>query len=148
MPSERRAALCNPACTRVIKFMTDQEVPPETGLNMGPYSSVDGYRYVNLTVRFSQETAEEAPVDLGLVFAFDAAGTMGARCLVDLEDSTGSPQRTSFVEVSGEGTWHGTPHNISSYAARVPVMAPFVEVFVYNRAPITRTVSVWGYLVS
>jgi hypothetical protein len=27
-------------------------------------------------------------------------------------------------------------------------MGPFVEVFVYNRAPIKRTVRVWGYLVS
>jgi hypothetical protein len=28
------------------------------------------------------------------------------------------------------------------------VMGPFVEVFVYNREPIDRTVTVWGYLVS
>jgi len=27
-------------------------------------------------------------------------------------------------------------------------MGPYVEVFVYNRAPIERVVSVWGYLVS
>lgn len=148
MSPERRVGLCSPACTRVIRFMTDQEVPPEVGINLGPYSSVDGYRYLTIAVRFSQETAEEAPVDLGLVFAFDAAGTMGARCVVDLEGNHDSPQRTTFVEVSGEGTWHGSPHNISSYLVRVPVMAPYVEVFVYNRAPVARTVDVWGYLVS
>ena len=43
---------------------------------------------------------------------------------------------------------HGSPHNISSYLARFPVMGPFVEVFVYNRAAMARKVSVWGYLVS
>jgi hypothetical protein len=38
--------------------------------------------------------------------------------------------------------------NNSSYAVRLPVMGPFVEVFVYNRAPFPRKVSVWAYLVS
>jgi len=27
-------------------------------------------------------------------------------------------------------------------------MGPFVQVFLYNRAAVKRTVSVWGYLVS
>ncbi len=40
--------------------------------------------------------------------------------------------------------WHGTSHNVSSHVARFPVMGPFVEVFVYNQAPVKREVSVWG----
>ena len=73
---------------------------------------------------------------------------MGARRYVNLEENFPGPQSTNFIEVSGSGTWHGSPHIISSYVARFPVMGPYVEVFVYNRAPVPRTVSVWGYLVS
>lgn len=58
----------------------------------------------------------------------------GARCYVNLEQNVASPQRTNFIAVSGEGSWHGSPHNISSYVARFPVMEPFGEVFIYNRA--------------
>ena len=53
-----------------------------------------------------------------------------------------------MISVSGDGTWHGSPHNISSYMIRLPIMGPFVQVFPFNRAPIERTVSVWAYLVS
>ena len=82
------------------------------------------------------------------IFAFDSNGRMGARRYVNLELNLSGPQSTNFIEVSGRGSWHGSPHNISSYLARFPVMGPFIEVFVYNRAPTKRTVSVWGYLVS
>ncbi len=99
-------------------------------------------------MKFSQVAADEPPVDLGVVFAFDASGTMGARRYVNLEQNVSSPQSTNFIEVSGRGSWHGSPHNISTYLARFPVMGPFIEVFVYNRAAIARKVSVWGYLVS
>lgn len=148
MPAAARPGPCNPACTKVVKFMTDQEVPPSVGISLPPYTGIDGYRHLNLFVRFSQAAVDEAPVDLGVLFAFDAAGAMGARRYVNLEQNVSSPQSTNFIEVSGRGSWHGTPHNISSYVARFPVMGPFVEVFVYNRAPFKRTVSVWGYLVS
>lgn len=139
---------CNLACTKVVKFLTDHELPPSVGISLPPYTGVDGYRYLNLFVRFTQKAADEAPVDLGVIFAFDANGALGARRYVNLEHNLSGPQSTNFIEVSGRGSWHGSPHNISSYVARLPVMGPFVEVFVYNRAPIKRTVSVWGYLVS
>ena len=87
-------------------------------------------------------------MDLGVIFAFDANGTMGARRYANLEENLSGPQSTNFIEVSGQGSWHGSPHNISSYLARFPVMGPFVEVFVYNRAAMARKVSVWAYLVS
>jgi len=128
--------------------MTDHEVPPNVGISLPPYTSIDGYRYINLFVRFSQASADEPPVDLGVIFAFDAGGTMGARRYVNLDQNLSGPQSTNFIEVSGQGSWHGSPHNISSYLARFPVMGPFIEVFIYNRAATVRKVTVWGYLVS
>jgi hypothetical protein len=150
MPNEKgsNAGPCNPACTKVIQFLTDRELPPSVGISVPPYTEIDGFRHINLFVRFNQEAADEEPVDLGVIFAFDTKGTMGARRYVNLEENLSGPQSTNFISVSGQGTWHGSPHNISTYLARFPVMGPFVEVFVYNRAAIKRKVSVWGYLVS
>lgn len=139
---------CNPACTNIVKFMTDYELPPSVGISLPPYKKIDGYRHINIFVRFTQSAADEPPVDLGVIFAFDAKGKMGARRYVNLEENLSGPQSTNFIEVSGRASWHGSPHNISTYLARLPVMGPYIEVFVYNRAPVKRKVSVWGYLVS
>lgn len=139
---------CAPACTKVIKFITNHSVAANLGISIPPYTKIVGYRHINIFVRFTQEDAAEPPVDLGVIFAFDTKGTMGARRYVNLEENLSGPQGTNFIEVSGNGTWHGSPHNISTYVARLPIMGPYVEVFVYNRAPVARKVSVWGYLVS
>jgi hypothetical protein len=142
------AGPCNPACTTIVRFMTDHVLPPSVGISLPPYTSIDGYRHINIFVRFTQAAVDEPPVDLGVIFACDVNGAMGARRYVNLGHNLSGPQSTNFIEVSGRGSWHGSPQNISSYLARFPVMGPFIEVFVYNRAPIQRTVSVWGYLVS
>lgn len=147
-PIRAKAKPCAPACTKVVKFITDHSVAANIGISVPPYTKIAGYRHINIFVRFSQEGAAEPPVDLGVIFAFDTKGTMGARRYVNLEENLSGPQSTNFIEVSGNGTWHGSPHNISSYVARLPIMGPYVEVFVYNRAPVARKVSVWGYLVS
>lgn len=139
---------CNPACTRVIRFMTDHEVPPDIGISIPPYQGIDGYRFINIFVQFSQQAANEPPVDLGVVFAFDKSGKLGARRYANLEANVPGPQSTNFIEVSGSDSWSGSPYNVSSYVVRFPVMGPFVQVFVYNRAPIKRVVTAWGYLVS
>jgi len=144
----KKSSACNPACTDVIKFMNDHKVPANTGISLLPYSKVDSYRHINIFVRFTQKEADEPPVDLGVIFAFDKNGTMGARRYVNLEHNLPQPQSTNFIDVSGSGSWHGSQHKISSYMARFPVMGPFVQVFVYNRAAVPRKVSVWGYLVS
>ena len=141
-------APCNPACTKVLKLMTDHEVGPNIGTSVPPYTSVDGYRYINIFVQFTQLSAGEEPVDLGVIFAFDSGGKLGARRYVNLESNVPGPQSVNFISVSGQGTWHGSPHNVSSYVARFPILGPFVEVFVYNRDATKRKVSVWGYLVS
>ena|SRR5258706_11987520 len=139
---------CNSACTKIVRFMTDEKVPPNVGINIPPYLSIDGYRHMNIFVQFSQKTSNEAPVDLGIVFAFDSDGKLGARRYVNLEENLSGPQSTNFIQVSGADSWHGSQWGISSYMARFPVMGPFAEVFVYNQAPIKRIVSVWAYLVS
>jgi hypothetical protein len=132
----------------VIKFYTDHELPASVGISSGVYTSVDGYRHLNVFVEFSQTAQKDPPVDLGVVFAFDAQGKLGARRYVNVELNVPGPQPTNFIEVSGAGSWHGSQQNISSYVARFPVLGPFVQVFVYNRAVADRTVSVWGYLVA
>jgi len=139
---------CHLACTEVVKFLTDHDVPANSGISLPPYTSVDGYRYLNIFVRFEQEEGDEPPVDLGVIFAFDDGGAMGARRYVNLEENLSRPQGTNFIEVSGQGSWHGSQWKLSSFLVRLPVMGPYAQVFVYNRAPVERKVSVWGYLVS
>lgn len=139
---------CSFACTKVVKLVENHAVPANVGISLPPYTNIDGYRFINIFVRFDQETADEQPVNLGVIFAFDARGGMGARRYVNLESNVPGPQNTNFIEVQGNGSWHGSPHNVSSYLARFPVMGPFVEVFVYNRHSKARKVSVWAYLVS
>src|SRR5438067_1697146 len=106
---------CNPACTSILKLMTDKAIPASVGISLPSYISVDGFRHVNIFVQFTQATATEPSVDLGVMFAFDAAGAIGARRYVNLEQNVSGPQSTNFIEVSGSGSWHGPPQNISSY---------------------------------
>ena len=117
MASETKPAPgpCTPACTKIVQFMNDRELPPSVGISLPPYTSIDGYGHINIFVRFTQAAEDEPPVDLGVIFAFDANGTMGARRYVNVEQNLSGPQSTNFIEVSGRGSWHGSPHNISSY---------------------------------
>ena len=64
-----------------------------------------------------------------MVFAFDQSGKLGARRYANLEENLAGPQSTNFIEVSGTGSWHGSPHNISTYLARFPVFGPFVQTW-------------------
>lgn len=146
--SKLSKADCSHPCTDVVKFMTDKEVPANTGISLPPYTSIDGYSFINIFVLFDQKEANEAPVNLGVMFAFDANGTMGARRYVNLEANVPATQNTNFIQVSGAGSWHGNPHNISTYMVRLPVMGPFIQVFVENFTPLKHKVSVWAYLVS
>lgn len=146
-----RKAPCDAPCTKVIKFMTDKEIGPNVGISLPPYTKVDGYRYLNLFMHFSQAVPNEPPVDLGVMFAFDKNGALRSRRYVNLEENVAPPQGTNMITVSGSAAFHGAPAGgvgISAYNARLPIMGPFVQVFIYNQAPEARTVSVWGYLVS
>ena len=135
------------ATTATLRFMTGQAVPPNSSYGMPP-RKVGGYRYINIFVEFDQTAPDELPVDLGVLFAFDADGTMATRCYVNLEQNVGDPQPTNFVQVSGGGrAWHGIP-NVTRYVARLPVMGPYVQVFADNLSKVEHTVTIWGYLVS
>jgi len=147
MDRQERKGPCGFPCTTVVKLLTDKEIPANVGISMPPYTEVDGYRHVNIYVRFDQKEFDEEPVDLGVIFAFDGDGEMGARRYVNLEENLAGPQTTNFISVSGSGAWHGSQWGISSYLARFPVMGPYLQVFVYNRADRPRKVSVWAYLV-
>jgi hypothetical protein len=138
---------CSPACTKVIEFITNLEVEPDTGRSHTSYIDIDGYRHINIFVHFSQDASDEPPVDLGVIFAFDSNGQMGSRRYVNFEENLPYPQSINFIQVSGRGSWGGEGEG-SRYLARFPIMGPFIRVFVYNQAPIGRIVSVWGYLVS
>src|SRR5262249_45118963 len=131
---------CNPACTKIVKFMTDHELPPSVGISLPPYTNIDGYRYINVFVQFDQTAAPQPRVAGGVVSPCAANARGAPRRYVNLEQNLSGPQSTNFIEVSGSGSWHGSPP-ISSYLARFPVMGPFVQVFVYNRAPIKKKVS-------
>jgi len=139
---------CQMACTKTVRFYTDKSIPPNVGISSGVYTATDGYRFINIFVEFSQVAAGEQPVTIGTIFGFDTAGKLGARAYVNLEDNVPSPQKLNFISVDGQGTWHGSPHNKSSYCVRIPVMGPYIQVFVYNTDSSERKVSVWGYLTS
>jgi hypothetical protein len=139
---------CHHACTGIIKFMTDHDVPANVGNSLLPPQEVNGYRYINIFVQYTQNAGNEPPVDLGVIFSFDTFAKLGARKYVNLEQNLPSQQNTNFIEVSGSGGWSGSPANSNTYVARFPVMGPYVEIIVYNKANYQRKVSVWGYLVS
>jgi|SRR3977135_3782579 len=146
--TESKLPPCSPACTKIVKFTTDHEIAPSSSIGLMPRIEIKGYRHINIFVQFNQLALDEAPVDLSLIFGFDTKGTMAARRYLILGSNASGSQDASFIEVSGSGSWQGAPHNISSYLVRLPVMGPFVEAVLHNRAPIERTVSVWAYLVS
>lgn len=149
MPKEEKPnqGSCNPACTKIVKFMTDQKVPAKNGITSTPYIDINGYRYVNVYVRFTQTYPTDPPVNLGVIFAFDRKGTMNARRYVNFDENLSSPQVTNFIDVTCKDCSH--TNTIGSYIARFPVMGPFMFVAAENyRASFERTVSIWGYLVS
>lgn len=45
---------CSRACSTVVQFMTDVQVPAVSGITTGTYTSIDGYRYINIFVKYNQ----------------------------------------------------------------------------------------------
>jgi hypothetical protein len=128
--------------------MACEDFPGNIGISKPPYKNIDGYRYINIFARSTQKEADEPPVDIGVVFAFSTGGEMGARRYANLGENLPVPRSTNFIDVSRSASWHGSEWKISSYMARFPVMGPYVQVIVYDRAAVKRKVSVWAYLVS
>ncbi len=146
MPRARSQQIVILGNCKVIRLMTDHVVPANSVISLPPYAKVDGFGLVSITVQFTQEKPEEPPVDLKVGFAFDAAGTMASRRFAGLESDLGAPQQIHPIEVSGAGACDHSPPHRSTYTVYLPVLAPFLQVFVHNRAPVPRKVSVWAYL--
>jgi hypothetical protein len=149
MPQEKstKPGPGTPVYTKVIQFMSDCEVPANTGISLPPFTDIDGYRHINLFLQFSQDASNDALLIIGAAFAFDKNGKLRTRRYINLEQ-IGSEPPITFLGVNVPGTSQGGAQNGGSYVARFPMLGPFIEVYVTNMATISRKVSVWGYLVS
>ncbi len=149
MALEKKAAPCQClADTKVITFYDDQVIPPGIGISGGAYMPIDGYRYINIFVEFEQTSADEKPVSLGVMFAFSSDGKLGSRRYFNFEQNFNGTANPQMITLSGEGSWHGAPHNRSSYTARFPVMGPYIQVFPYNNENKERKITIKAYLTT
>ncbi len=135
------------AQTRVLRLMLETEVAAGTELSIPPYNDITGFRYINVVVRYTHEDPSQPPMDLGVEFGFDEKGLLTTRNYANLEENIPSPQSLTQFQVAGPES-DGTPNKVVSYVVRVPVMGPFVEVFIKNNASVNRKVTVWGYLLA
>lgn len=133
--------------TEVIVIYDDHPIPASTGISTGVYTNVDGYRYVNVVTEFEQTAADEDPVSLGIMFAHNASGKLAARRYFNFEENFSLPADPQMITLSGKNSWHGHPHDKSSYVARIPVMGPFVQVFPFNHHDAGRKISIVLYLL-
>ena len=88
--------------TKVISFYDNATIPAGIGISSGTYTNVDGYRFINIFVEFEQNTAAEAPVSLGVIFAFGRQEPLGIRRYFNFEQNfTGSadPQMITLSQV-------------------------------------------------
>ena len=134
------------AATKVITFYNGATIPAGIGISSGTYTNVDGYRFINIFVEFEQNAFGEAPVSLGVAFAFDAGGTMMSGRYFNFEQNFPAPADPQLISLSGANSWHGSPHNVSAYTARLPVVGPYVQVFPFNREAKDRKFSIRAYL--
>jgi hypothetical protein len=132
--------------SEIIAIYDNAQIPGGTGISKGSYTKVDGYRYVNIAVEYQQESAAEAPLSLGVVFAYDPNGKLGSRRYFTFEQNFAAPADPQMITVSGKNCWHGSPHNKSSYIARFPIMGPYLQVFPSNGHGEPRKFSVVLYL--
>jgi hypothetical protein len=134
------------AVTKVITFYENDTIPAGIGISRGTYVNVDGYRFINIVVEFEQEDAGEDPVSLGVMFAFSSSGDLGSRRYFNFEQNFSYAPDPQMITLSGNNSWHGSPHNISRYTARLPIMGPYVQVFPFNREDKARRITIKAYL--
>lgn len=130
--------------TKVI--YEDHVIPANRGISTGRYTHVDGYRYANIVVEFEQKEANEEPVSLGVIFAHSSNGKWGSRRYFNFNENLQASADPQMITLSGRRSWHGSPHNRSSYIARLPVMGPFLQVFPFNHHTEKRKISIVLYL--
>jgi hypothetical protein len=139
---------CCKVQTKTIAIYENQTIPANIGISTGTYTEVNGYRYVDITVEFEQKTANEEPVSLGVVFAHDASGKWGARRYFNFEQNFSAPANPQLITLTGQDSWHGPPHNKSSFITRLPIMGPFLQVFPFNHHNEARNFSIVLYLTT
>ena len=139
-------ANCCLAKTKTITIYNDHSIPANTGISSGVYTEVEGYRYVNITVEFEQKTATEGPIALGVMFAHSQNGKWGSRRYFAFDQNFSGIADPQMITITGKASWHGHPHDKSSYIARLPVMGPFLQVFPFNHHNEARKLSVVLYL--
>lgn len=132
--------------TKTITIYNDQSIPANSGISTGVYTEVDGYRYVNIAVEFEQKSPNEEPVSLGVVFAHSQNGKWGSRRYFTFDQNFFGMADPQMITVTGKASWHGHPHDKSSYIARLPIMGPFLQVFPFNHHNEARKLSVVLYL--
>ncbi len=133
--------------TETIAIYSEHSIPANTGISAGAYTSVDGYRYVNIVVEFEQNTAIEEPVSLGVIFAHNQNGELGSRRYFTFDENFSGPANPQMITLTGKASWHGSQQKKSSYIARLPIMGPFIQVFPFNHHNETRKLSIALYLV-
>jgi len=132
--------------TKTVTIYSDQSIPANTGISTGTYTQVDGYRYVNVVVEFEQNTANEQPLSLGVMFAHDQSGKLGSRRYFTFDENFSGAADPQMITVTGAASWHGSQHKKSSYIARLPIMGPYVQVFPFNHHSEARKFSISLYL--
>jgi hypothetical protein len=133
--------------SKIIDIYSDSTIPANGGISTRRYTSVDGYKYVNVVVEFEQKTGDEEPVSLGVVFAHNKEGKLGARRFAILNDNVSGRADPRMHRVTGKYSWHGGQQKVSSYIARLPVMGPYIQVFPLNHHNESRQFSLSLYLV-
>ncbi len=137
---------CCKVNTKTITVYEDHSIPANIGISTGVYTEVDGYRYVNIAVEFEQKTATEEPVSLGVTFAHSQNGKWSSRRYFTFEENFSAAADPQMITVSGKASWGGSPHNKSTYIARLPIMGPYLQVFPFNHHNEARKFSIVLYL--
>lgn len=133
--------------TKTITVYDEYTIPANTGISTGVYTSVDGYRYVNIVAEFEQNTVIEEPVSLGVVFAHSQNGKLGSRRYFTFDENFSGTADPQMITVTGKASWHGIQQKKSSFTARLPIMGPFIQVFPFNHHNEVRKFSIALYLV-
>ena len=133
---------CCKVKTKTVVIYENHSIPANMGISTGVYTEVDGYRYANIVVEFEQKTASEEPVSLGVIFAHSQNGKWSSRRYFTFNENFSGPANPQMITVTGEASWHGHPHDKSSYTARLPIMGPFLQVFPFNHNKDARKISI------
>lgn len=133
--------------TEVIEIYNEDTIPANRGISTGIYTSVDGYRFVNVVVEFEQNSGGEEPISLGVVFAHSQDGSLGSRRYFTFNNNFSKSPSPQMITLNGKSSWHGSQQKKSSYIARLPIMGPYIQVFPFNHYNEERKFSISLYLV-